>query len=203
MKNQRGYSVVEIAFSGLFLTMIIGAAAVAVTRDKEASRIILAPMSPELRVNAVMERLASELRMAGEFGEDLDHDGELDAGEDANENGVLDADWSLADGAVNQPSLSFNRRIDQFDEDGNLLATGIYSRRITYRLDGERLIREWQRSTGPTTVKTERTVLAKGIGGLRFSRTGKVLTFSIDVLLPSDTYKIDRRTSTSQVWMRN
>jgi prepilin-type N-terminal cleavage/methylation domain-containing protein len=201
--GERGVTLIEIIFVVVLMSILIGAAAVAVAQDTTTSRIILAPMGPELRVNTVMERLASELRMAGEFGEDLDHDGELDLGEDTNSNGVLDADWNLADGAVDQTTLSFNRRIDERDADGNLLVSGIYSRCITYRLEGENLIREWRRSREDGTVDTLQTVLARGIGGLRFRRTGKLVVFSIDVLLPSKSYKEDRRTSTTQIWLRN
>lgn len=199
--SQRGLTLIEVAAASLVLTVVLGAAAVALSSDSKAASVMMAPAGAELKVNAALERIATELRMAGEIGEDLDRDRELDPGEDANGNGVLDADWNLPDGAVDQPTLSFNRRIDLYDEDGNVTATGIYSRRITYLRQGTDFVREWEVTLPGGGVEVRRAVLARGVTGLRFSRTGQLVTVTVDVAIPAPLG--GTRTLSTQVWLRN
>ena len=93
--RHRGFSIVEIVLAALFLALLIGAATSAIARDHVAHRTIIGQYGPEMRAQHTLERIAAELRMAGEWAEDRDHDGALDDGEDTNENGDLDADWNL------------------------------------------------------------------------------------------------------------
>ena len=199
--KQRGVTLIEIAAAAMLMTMILGAAAVALSSDTKAAAVMLAPAGAELKVNAALERIATELRMAGEIGEDLDREREFDPGQDAKGNGVLDADWNLADGASNQPNLSFNRRIDLYDEDGNITATGIYSRRVTYLLQGTDFVREWEVTLPSSVVQVRRAVLARGVTGLSFSRTGQLVTVSVTVTVPAPLN--GTRTLATQIWLRN
>lgn len=203
MRRQRGFTLIELALAATLFAAILGSVAAAVSGDTQASRVILMHMGPELKGQRALEAIASELRMAGEWGEDLDHDGVWDEGEDANGNGSFDADWNLPDGAVNQDNIAFNRRIDEFAEDGSVLTTGIYSRPVKYRLEGEALIREWRATREDGSVEIRKSAIATKVGGLRFSRQGQLVRIELDVLLPENVYKTDRRTVRTIVWLRN
>ena len=61
-----------------------------------------------VRVAEAANMLARDLQVAGIVGEDRNASGTLSPGEDTNNNGILDADWSLADGA-SATSITFNR----------------------------------------------------------------------------------------------
>lgn len=201
--NQRGFTIVELVIASTILLAVFGAAVVALLGDSRAERVITAQLGPEMRARSALERLASELRMAGLRGEDRNDNGALDDGEDVNGNGRLDADWNLEDGVQGQAQLEFNRRIDVVDEDGEA-ASGVYSSPVRYSLDGRNLVRTWNRTDPDTGDLVEvRHVLAAGISAVRFSRVGTVVTISLDVKLPPKIYKSDIRTYTTSIWLRN
>jgi prepilin-type N-terminal cleavage/methylation domain-containing protein len=204
VRNQRGFTIVELVLASTIFLVLFGAATIALIGDQRAERVLTAQIGPEMRARDALERLAAELRMAGLHGEDRNANGELDDGEDVNGNGRLDADWDLADGAVDKPELTFNRRIDIESPDAGTSASGVYSSPVRYALEDGLLVRFWSRTdpeTGePTTI---RHVVAAGISGLRFSRTGELVTVAIDVKLPPKVYKTDKRTITTSVWLRN
>ena len=155
-------------------------------------------MTPLMRGQKVLERMGAELRMASEWGEDRDKDGELDPGEDTNGNGVLDADWSLADG-VCEKTLSFNRRIDLRDEYGTVIATGLHSRRITYRLVEDKVIRQWQVTKPGGSVATRTAVMARGIKDVQFCRQGPLIQATVEVRLSKEV----SHTFTTRTRLRN
>jgi len=198
-----GFTIVEMIIGASIFVVIFGAAVVALIGDRRAERVLTAQLGPEMRARQAIERLSSELRMAGVRGEDRNDNGELDEGEDVNANGRLDADWSLPDGAVDQPELTFNRRIDLPAGDG-APASGVYSSPVRYFLEGESLIRVWTR-TDPDTKEAEelRHVVAQGITGLRFSRQGALVSVALDVRLPPNVYQRDTRTLSTSIWLRN
>ena len=199
----RGFTIVEMVLGASIFIVIFGAAVVALLNDRRAERVLTAQLGPEMRARQALERLSAELRMAGVRGEDRNDNGELDEGEDVNANGRLDADWSLPEGAVDQPELTFNRRIDLPADEG-IATSGVYSSPVRYFLEGESLIRVWTR-TDPDTKEMEelRHVVAQGISGLRFSREGALISIALDVRLPRNVYKTDLRTLTTSVWLRN
>lgn len=201
--RERAFSLLEVTIGGAILVMVFGVAASALVRDQHTHRVLTAQLGPELTAQDALERIATELRMAGEWAEDRDHDGQLDPGEDGNGNGILDAAWDLPDGAIGQDRLSFNRRIDIRGVDGSVVACGVYSRRVTYRVQGTDLVREWECAGAGGTVEIRGAVVAHDIGALRFSRSGVVVTVAMDVLLPQDVYEPGRRTLTARVWLRN
>jgi len=201
--RQRGFTVLEVVIASGVFALLLGTVALAVAGDQETARVLVAHMGPEMRARSALERITSDVRMAGEWGEDRNHNGVLEVGEDTNGNGVLDCDWSLPDGAVNAPSLSFNRRIDEMDDEGELVASGIYSRAVTYRLRGTELMREWGRTREDGTIETIRAIVAREVIGLRFSRTGALVTVSVDVRLPSIVSTTGVRTLTTSIWLRN
>lgn len=201
--RQRGVTLVEVVIAATIFVILLGAAAVAVARDHETYRALTTQVGREIPARHALERIATELRMAGEWAEDKDHDGELDDGEDSNENGVLDSAWDLPDGASNQDHLHFNRRIDLRDEAGALLASGVYTRAVGYRLEGSNLIRESEHGQAGGSVVLRESVIARGISGLRFSRAGVLVTVELDVIVPERTYAPGRRTLATRVWLRN
>ena len=124
MRTVRAFSIIEVMVSTVLLFALIAASASAIARDTSAHRALTAQLGPELRAQYALERIATELRMAGEFAEDRDEGNDLDDGEDTNGNGVLDSDWNVPDGATNLNRIEFNRRVDLQDDDGCLLKTG-------------------------------------------------------------------------------
>ena len=64
-------------------------------------------------------------------------------------------------------------------------------------------MREWDASDEEGNVRTQRAIVAAGIAGLRFSRSGTLVTVSLDYDLPTDIYAPGRRTVTTRVWLRN
>jgi len=203
-RGERGFTIVEMVLASTILIVLFGAAAVAMIGDQRAERVLTAQIGPEMRARDALERLATELRMAGVHGEDRNANGVMDEGEDVNVNGRLDADWNLADGTFNQAELTFNRRIDFENVEEGTSASGVYSSPVRYLLDGQSLVRIWSR-TDPDTGETQeiRHVVASGIVGLRFSRTGDIVTVALDVRLPPRVYKTDKRTISTSIWLRN
>ena len=196
--NERGMTVVElVAGTALFLVLFAGLGA-ALSTDRGTERVLTAQVSSELTGQRALHRIASELRLASVVGEDRDRNGLLDAGEDTNLDGQLDADWSLEDGATDEASIVFNLRVDEYDNAGNQTASGVVSGPITYRVVDGRLERE--RLFG---AQTQRSVIARGITGLRFSRAGRVVTVSLDVRVRRGDYADGTRTLSTRVRVVN
>ncbi|HEX5135951.1 MAG TPA: hypothetical protein VFY93_03185 [Planctomycetota bacterium] len=202
--RERGFTIVEMVLASAMLVVLFGAATVALIGDQRAERVLTAQIGPEMRARDAIERLATELRMAGLRGEDRNDNGQLDGGEDVNGNGRLDADWDLADGVSDRPELTFNRRIDVENHEDGTCASGVYSGPVKYELDKGSLVRTWTR-TNPDTGETTkvRHVVASGITGLRFSREGTLVTVALDLKLPPRVYKTEKRTISTTIWLRN
>ncbi|MHC4958784.1 MAG: PulJ/GspJ family protein [Planctomycetota bacterium] len=200
MRN-RGFTLIEVVIAGGIFAMLLGTVAVSIHNEGSTHRALVAPITPMMRAQKIMNRLSSELRMASLNGEDRDGDGDHDIGEDTNENGVLDADWSLPDdGCAN--TLTFNRRIDYKDGTGELI-TGHFSRRIQYKLDGDRLVREWDLTDDDGKLVTRRSVLAQGVSRLEFCRKKKVVVVTVDIVIPVRHSKAITKTLSTRVWLRN
>jgi len=201
--RSRGFLTLELMIASAVFATILGAVASAIATDVSAARVLVAHLGPEVRARTALERIASDLRMASLWGEDRNHDGEMQDGEDTNGNGTLDSCWNLGDGAANQHAITFNRRTDLMDEKGELLASGIYSRDVTYRVDGDRLLREWQRTGSDGKVQNLRTVMATGVLAITFARTGPLVTVQVSVRMPASISRTGVQTLTTQVWLRN
>jgi type II secretory pathway component PulJ len=201
--SQRGFTVLEVAIASTLFVMTFGTALLAVCQDANAHKALSAHFGPELRARKAMEIMTSELRMAGIRGEDRDGDGILSDTEDINENFEFDANWNLADGAKDQPSLTFNRRIETRMSADEIAPSAVYSRGITYQLEGNHLVRIARRTDAKGDIKTRRTVLASGVIGLRFTRSGSVVTVALDVAVRRNTLRVDRSTLEMRVMLRN
>jgi type II secretory pathway pseudopilin PulG len=204
MSNQKGFTVLELTLSAAFFVVLMGAAVTAMITDTRAAQMLNAAVGPEMRSRHALDRIVSDLRMASLLGEDLNGNGYLDKGEDLNENGVLDSNWNLADGVVDQENLVFNRRIDLKDVDGNLVAVGIFSRKVAYFVKEERLIRMWEATdfnTGKTIKHVD--VLSERVAAIRFSRKGTVVRINIDYLIRGHDGEIHKGTRGTAVVLRN
>ena len=200
--RERGFSLLEILIATGIFVFVVTAATMAVSQDARSLRVLGGHLGPEMKARAALDRVSAELRMASVWGEDRNHNLSLDDGEDTNDNGSMDSDWSLEEGADPVSFITFNRRMDAVDESGNIVGSGIFSDAVTYRLEGDRLIRLWNVRVGENVV-TKRTTLAHGVMDLRFNRTAEIVTISIDVRLPPRIYQTDRRTLSTRVWLRN
>ena len=204
MRKHHGFTVLELSISAAIFSVLLGAATGAMITDKSTQRVLLAEMGPETRARSAIRKLSAELRMAGLNAEDLNGNGELDAGEDINDNGELDADWNLDDDAVNQDNLIFNRRVEIRYSDEDVAPSTVYSRKVTYRVVNNRLIRQAVSTDFATnTTKTRNYVMAEDISAIRFSRKGRVITVEIDVMFPEDIFRTNKRTMTEKILLRN
>ena len=201
--RERGFTLLEVLIAtGIFVFIVTGAT-MAISQDARALRVIGGHLGPEMKARSALDRVSSELRMASVWGEDRNHNLVLDDGEDTNENGTLDSDWSLEDGGDPASYITFNRRMDAVDESGTVVGSGVYSGAVSYKLEGDRLVRVWNTQVAPGVIVTRRTTLAEGVLALRFKRSAEIVTVSIDVRLPPRIYKTDRRTLSTRVWLRN
>ena len=201
--RSRGFTMVEVLIAGGIFCLLMATVGSALLLDTQTQRVLLAQMGSEQKARTAIERITTEIRMAGVWGEDLNQNGALDAGEDLNGDGEFDADWNLEDGGATRSDLSFNCRVDDVDDLGQTVASGIYSARVTYRLAEDRLVRESVHVNPDGTRAVRRAELAAGVIGLRFSRVDRLVTVSLDVRLPKGAHKSDRRTLESSVWLTN
>jgi len=201
MTGTRGFSIIEVVISiGLFAALA-GSVAAGIVRDNQAQQAILAQTGPIMKLRSALHRISIDLRMAGLWGEDRNHNGKLDDGEDLNDNDVLDADWNLVEGTA-QASLSFNARTD-LREGSEVVATGIYAARTTYRLQNGDLVREQVRYDGEGNAQLMRAILAKNIASLTFTREGGVVRVRASVEYPMGGGRTQNRVLETRVWLRN
>ncbi|MHC4847816.1 MAG: hypothetical protein ACYTEG_05100, partial [Planctomycetota bacterium] len=121
-------------------------------------------------------------------GEDLKGNGALDPAEDKNSDGLLDASWSLADESLAASSLTFDETVT-LQETDLAASPETVTAPVTYRVVDSALLR----SSGDGEI-----VVAQDVSAIRFSRSGKLVSVSLDV--PGRT---GTQTLTAQVWVRN
>jgi len=210
--------------------VVFGLIAAGMIQDTQTHRALVSQTVPQMRLNDAMERITTDLRMAGIWGEDRNRDGEFDPEEDLNGNGVLDSDWSFPKTTTTKiepmDSISFNVRRDELDAaTGEIVAAGVYTTRVAYRLVGDDLIRETTAYDEKGVEEVTRAVIASGVSELRFlyepGASGTAVPTEEGESLPAGTYDgglvrvriscdipepggtVQRRTLTGSVWLRN
>ncbi len=106
-RNERGLTLIEVMIALVVTTGIVLAGTALHNTTMKATASSVRRTSLSSRAIEVTERIARELQVCGFLGEDKDGDGVLDAGEDANRNERLDADWNLAD-ETTASTITFN-----------------------------------------------------------------------------------------------
>lgn len=164
----RGFTFVEVAMAATLLVVISGVGLAMVMTGQKVYTTSSNQMQASSRVGGVMERLLIELRRASINAEDIDKDNspdDLDT-EDLNKNGRIDDDWSLADGQTAE-SISFNM----------VNSDGLYTDKITYRFDGERLWRDF--GSDPSTVQS--SVVSSDVTAVTFTRQRRRIIINLVV----------------------
>jgi len=200
--RQRGFSLLEVSIAAASFVAVMGTVAASIVIDTRTHDAIVKQLGPEMKLSVALHRMVTEIRMAGVWGEDKNHNGALDDGEDINANGVLDADWSLADNA-SASSLTFNIRQDDISHDGTILATGIYSTKVTWALEGGRLVRKQSRYDVKGREYVNSSMMADRLASLTFTRTGGVIRIRAEVDVPAAGGKSIRHATETDVWLRN
>ena len=198
----RGFTLLETAISLTVFAMLIGTIAMGLVQDTRAHDVIVAHAGPEMKMRRIIHRIGKDLRMAGVWGEDRNHNGTLDEGEDLNDNGVMDADWNLED-KTERTDIVFNTRTDLRDEEGNVLATGIYDTKVRYAFVDGMVLREKTRYDEDGKPEVVRTILATRIKDVRFARSGGLVRIraSVDVNLGGGRTR--EHVLETRVWLRN
>lgn len=201
--KSHGFSLVEASISITIFAIVLGTVSAGLVRDTSAQEVISAHVGPEMKVRNVLHRIGTDLRMASVWGEDLDHNAvrSLEAGEDLNGNGVLDADWDLPDNS-NTTDLSFNTREDLRDNAGKVIANGVYSGRKRYFLDKGSVVREVTTYVGVTPTTT-RSYLARGVKSLVFTRVGGLIRVRAVVDVATSRRSTRESVIETRVWLRN
>jgi len=226
----RGFSLLELTISLSGFAVVFGLIATGMLQDTQTHRALVAQSVPQMRLNDAMERITNDLRMAGIWGEDRNRDGEFTPEEDLNGNGVFDSDWSFhktTSGAIEpMDSISFNVRRDEVDPDtGMIVAVGVYSTRVTYRLEDRNLIRETTTYDEKGVAEVKRAVIGTSVSELQFTyepgASGTLMPTEEGEARPADTYdgglvrvriscdivepggRSRRSTLNSSVWLRN
>ena len=197
----RGLTLIEATISLAVFAALFGTVAGSLVQDSRAHEAIVAHMGPEMKVRRILHRMATEIRMAGVWAEDRDHDGELDEGEDLNLNEVLDSDWNLGDGEK-LPELSFNAREDLRDADGTLLATGVYTSKRRFYVENGTLYRETTRYE-EGKPQARRAILATRIHALEFEREGGLVVVRATVRVNLAGGRSKDHVLETRVWLRN
>ena len=205
MQKNYGFTLLEVSISALLFAIMLGSATQAMLVDKSTQKVLIAEMGPERDARQALRKLTAELRMAGLLAEDVNGNGTLEAAEDVNENGVLDSDWNLGDGAKNQANLVFNRRVEMRTSREAVTPSTVYSRKIIYRCENNKLVREAiSTDFGNGATEKRRTyTLANDVEWIRFSRTGRVITVKIKVLFPEDVFATNERILEEKILLRN
>jgi len=199
--NNRGFTLIEAMVSLSVLAVLMGSVASGLVSDSRAHEAFVAHMGPEMKLRRILNRMATEVRMAGVWAEDRDHDGVLDDGEDLNGNGILDSDWNLPDGARHN-ELAFNAREDVRDETGKVIATGHYTPKSRFFLEDGTLCRERTRMVDGNPV-TARASLANGLKALEFERVGGLVVIRATVTVNLSGGRTQDHTLETRVWLRN
>ena len=140
--------------------------------------------------------------MAGVWGEDRNRNGQLDDGEDMNANGLLEADWSLADKSESS-NISFNTRADLRDADGVLIATGVYETKTRYFIEDGTVFREKTRFNDAGVAHVVRTPLATRVKELTFARSGGLIRIRATVQIVRAGGRARDEVLETRVWLRN
>lgn len=137
------------------------------------------------KLRTTLRRIADELRTSSRTAEDLNADGILQSNEDRNGNGRLESDW-----LVGTNSISFNR----------MLPDGSFDLPITYRIDGDDLVRDHH-----ATIATTRTsVIARNVSQLMVSTpTDETVTVLMTVEIDQPGGGIDSESMSITIQQRN
>ncbi|MHC4954311.1 MAG: PilW family protein [Planctomycetota bacterium] len=156
--KSRGFTFIEVTIAAAIMTVVAGVGLTMMITGQRMYATSSHKMHASTRVNGVMERMLSEIRMASIRGEDFNNNDDIDDLdlEDINGNGRIDDDWSLPDGET-APFLTFNMA----------LSGGVYGEPVRFRFNEGRV---W-RDIGLDNTRS--IVIARDVKALTFTRQGK------------------------------
>jgi len=161
MRTKRGFSILEVTLGATIFIAVSGAVMGLAATGQGLYANSQHHQAAAGRAHALMERIFAELRHASINGEDRPGIDNLDV-EDTNDNGRLDADFSLASGESDS-GIVFNISRGQ----------GLVSDRMEIRFVDNKV---WH-IAGSTNPR--RSVLARDVRALTFTRQGKRIIVNI------------------------
>jgi prepilin-type N-terminal cleavage/methylation domain-containing protein len=130
LRRRRGMTLVEVMVSAAVGAIALGLGATLTSRAQQDSNSSYIRTRLKISSTESTDLIVRELQLATLSGEDANGNHVLDTGEDTNRNGRLDADWSLADGAVAN-AITFNLPVNGW----------LWSTPITYYVNNGVLMR--------------------------------------------------------------
>ena len=124
--GQSGFTLIEMLIASAVVPIMLAAIYMTLSRVSTLQESAGGAITVTEKMRNSLRRIADELRTSSTTGEDTNENSVLDVGEDLNNNGRLEADWSTSDSSV-----TFNR----------MQPDGTFTLPITYRVRGEQLER--------------------------------------------------------------
>lgn len=183
--RMRGFTLPEVitvvAILG-FLFLVLG---MTLQTGQRATKQTDRDMDVTEDIRRVLRRMLEDLRTASRTGEDTNNNSVMDDGEDENGNGRLEADWN-----VTLDNLTFNR----------LLPDGTFSLPITYKLNGEDLVREAMVNVGGAKASA---VIVRRVTMFKVEEVGLKMRITLEIRKPGAGGSETREQRTVTVVPRN
>ena len=182
-RRAAGFSLIEIVVAAAIgSAMLVGAISITVSTSNAGHADFRRAALAEGASRAA-DQVVADLQIAGLLGEDANQNGVIDAGEDTNRNGRLDADFDLADGAT-ASTVTFN----QVD------SAWLWTAPATYDLNAGVL----ERTENGTTVQVCRNVSLFNV-----TRSGDMVTVYVELTGGDGTGRIWVGSARRVVHVRN
>ncbi len=183
-RRRRGTALVEVTVSAALCVVIVGLGAVLTSTSQSDSDQMRVRAALKIHAAEATDLIARELELATLTGEDANGNKTLDANEDTNRNGRLDADWSLADGALDR-AITFNLPVNGW----------LWSGPITYYLaaNGTLMRRENGRDRE----------ICRGVTTFQVTRTGNLVDIDLTVASQDRGRRNWTESSSRRAYVRN
>ncbi len=183
--RMRGFTLAEVTTVMAILGFVFLILGMTLQTGQQAAKQTNRDMDVTQDIRRTLRRMLEDIRTASRTGEDTNNNMVLDVGEDENGNGRLEDDWMLA-----VDKLTFNR----------LIPDGTFSLPITYKLNGEDLVREDLVNVGGAKASA---VIVRWVKEFQVQEVGLKVTIRLEIRKRSADGSETREQRTVTVVPRN